>query len=487
MRRHLMTLGLAAWLVIGCFASPATSPAPGPASHDASSAPTGSASPRPIIIDADLDHSDIAAILVLLRDPAVDVRAIAITGTGLVHCQGGRLVTRYLLDEMGVPDIPFGCGRRDGGPDAHPFPEDWRVVADTGYGLDITPKAEIGVPRDAVEVLTAAIETSPTPPLLVTVGPWTNLEDAFAADPTLVDRVAGIHAMLGTIDAPGNVFLDGFDGSDPLEWNAFADPSAVTAVFATDLPIALIPLDGTDDVPVPGDLAERLVDDHAAAGADLMYELLVRNPSRMAQDQGQQLWDELAALAVSGPDLVSWEAAIVSAGIDGRVTRDPIGRPVRFASTADRPAVEAGLLAGLRRGGPRLTPFAIVGETTAVWDGTTCALTPVPTRRGMHTLRLENTSGAPGGVTIVGLVPPHDWADLAAVLSAVDFDDPATAQPPAWIQDVGSINDETGNGVDVSVLVDIGEGLTGPVCVAGTWPDLRFVPGAPFDAGIDTT
>ena len=55
----------------------------------------------PIIVDADFDLSDIAAILILLRDPTVEVRAITITGTGLVHCQAGRLVTRYLIDELG--------------------------------------------------------------------------------------------------------------------------------------------------------------------------------------------------------------------------------------------------------------------------------------------------------------------------------------------------------------------------------------------------
>src|SRR4051794_12969384 len=79
----------------------------------------------PIIIDADFDLSDIAAIAVLLRDPAIDVRAITIAGTGLVHCQGGRLLARYLLDELAAPEIPFASGREAGGPARHPFPMPW--------------------------------------------------------------------------------------------------------------------------------------------------------------------------------------------------------------------------------------------------------------------------------------------------------------------------------------------------------------------------
>ena len=60
-----------------------------------------------------MDHSDLAAILVLLRDPTVEVLGIAIDGTGLVHCQGGRQVIGYLLHELGRTDVPYGCGRAE--------------------------------------------------------------------------------------------------------------------------------------------------------------------------------------------------------------------------------------------------------------------------------------------------------------------------------------------------------------------------------------
>ena len=65
---------------------------------------------------------------------------------------------------------------------------------------------------------------------------------------------------------------------DGLEWNLAADPSAVSAVFATATPISLVPLDATNDVPIPPDLAERLAEDHEAAGADLVFELLQPRP-----------------------------------------------------------------------------------------------------------------------------------------------------------------------------------------------------------------
>ena len=266
MHRHRTALGLAAILAAaalgGCMSTTDQNGSLRPSRPTRPGLP-GRAAVRPIVIDADMDHSDIAAILVLLRDPAVDVLAIAIDGTGLVHCQGGRLVTRYLLDELGITDIPFGCGRQNGGEDARPFPDDWRATADAGYGLDIPPIVETEAPPDAVDLIRTAVDSPPGEVTIVTLGPLTNLEDAFAADPTLPDRIAGIHAMLGTVEAPGNVFVDGLTGG-AVEWNAFADPSAVEAVFATDVPIIIVPLDATDDVPVPADLADRLATDHAA-------------------------------------------------------------------------------------------------------------------------------------------------------------------------------------------------------------------------------
>jgi len=433
----------------------------------------------PVIIDTDLDISDIAAIAILLRDPAVDVRAITIAGTGQVHCQAGRLVTRYVLDELGSPDIPFGCGREAGGPDAHPFPDDWRARTDAGFGLDIPPQAEAGVPRDAVEVISAAVDASPSAPTMVTLGPLTNLEDALAADETLADRLAGVHAMLGTLDAPGNVMVNGLEGKDQLEWNAYADPSAVSAVFASDVPISIVPLDATKDVPVPADLADRLKTDHKAAGADLVYELLVRNPDRLRAEDGQQLWDELAALALADADVVSWKDVTVTPGDDGRLVRDDGGRNIRVAASADATSVETALLDALRRGEPRATPFAIAGSLKVAFDGTTCSITGSSDQTGVHDLTYTGPAGQPSGVTVIGIQPPHTWADVTSLLPTID----AKASPPPWISEGPSATDATGAGAPVTATGALQTDVAGPICLTGAFPNLRFVPGPSFQVG----
>jgi len=433
----------------------------------------------PVIIDADLDLSDLAAIAILLRDPAVDVRAITIAGTGVVHCQAGRLLTRYILDEFGAGDIPFGCGRETGGTDAHPFPDAWRAVADAAFGLDIPPQAEAGVPRDDRRRTRAVIDGLTDHVDGVALGPLTNLEDAFAADETLADRLAGVHAMLGTIDAPGNVYVNGLDGDDPLEWNAYADPSAVSAVLDSDVPISLVPLDATDDVPVPAGLTDTLKADHEAAGADFVYELLLRHPERLQADTGQRLWDELAALSLTDQDLVSWEDLSLTAGPDGRLVADDAGRTVRYAASADRPAVEAALLEALHRGEPRATPFSVGGSIDVTLAGGLCTVRGTSDQPGVHELTFTGPAGQPSGAIVVGIRPPHTWADVTALLPTYD----AEAPPPDWIVEGPSALDTEGTGKPVTSTGGLDEDVAGVVCLTGSWPKPTFTPGTSFAVG----
>ena len=476
MARQSRLLGLvtaASLLVAGCLGTDRPSGTPAPTAEPAPAR-------TPVIIDTDVGLDDFGALLAMLRDPAIDVRAVTISGTGIAHCQGGRLVITYLLDEMGRSDIPFGCGRIEGGADARPFPEEWRGGADAGYGFDITPKVVEGTPREAVEVILEAVEGSPSAPTLVTLGPLTNIEDAFAADPTLPDRIAGIHAMLGTVDAGGNVAIDDVTYADPLEWNAFADPSSVATVFATDVPITLVPLDATNHVPVPPDLADRLATDRTAGGADLMYELLRHNPRLLDPSQENYLWDELAALTLTDPTLAEWDEARVVVGPRGELTRDEeAGRPIAFATAADRGAFETAFLDALRRGGPRTHPFVVAGTLAAAWDGTTCTLATEAAEPGYYELTFSGTAGTPSGVIVAGVAAPNTWADLEAF--AATFDPETLIEPPAWLLEGGQAFDDAGSGQPVTGSATLEPGTWGPVCVEGVWPDVTFSPGAPFE------
>ncbi len=433
---------------------------------------------RPIIIDTDLDVSDIAAVAALLLDPSLDVRAltIAATGTGVTNCASGRAVAHHVLAQLGASSVPYACGRTDPGPDGLPFPAEWRTAADTGWGMDMPPRPQSALPEGATDLMARAIAESPQPPTIVVLGPWTNLEDAFAADSSLIGRVAGIFAMAGSVDAPGNVFVEGFDADDRLEWNVAADPSAFTAVFGADVPLTLVPLDATDDVPVRPELLDRLAESGNVAAANLIYELMLRVPGRIGD--GQQLWDELAALAFTDPSLVAWEELRLSTSAEGRLDRTDDGRAVRVAMTAEPTRTEDALVTSLARGPDRGRPFALTGELRASWDGTSCSAAPAePITPGVVSVVFENLSGAPAAVTLVGLAPTHTWDDLAAFLA-----DPVVEEgPPDWVIESVSLLDEAGEGSEQAAAAVVGgAGTYGAVCITGEWPELEFVLADPF-------
>lgn len=56
------------------------------------------ASPQPIVVDTDLGADDIPALALLLQSTAVDVRAITVSGTGLVRCPIGARHVRGMQD-----------------------------------------------------------------------------------------------------------------------------------------------------------------------------------------------------------------------------------------------------------------------------------------------------------------------------------------------------------------------------------------------------
>ncbi|MBF8290369.1 MAG: rihA [Chloroflexi bacterium] len=466
-------------LVAAC-ASPAT---PAPSGANPTSTP---AAPRAILIDTDLGVDDILAIPVLLRDPAVDVRAITVAGTGEVRCGAGTRNLRLLLAAFGALDIPVGCGRQATGQNGREFPFAWRDGADAFYGMDMPPLGVVNGDVPATMLIADLIFSSPTPLTIVALGPWTNLADAFAVNPSLVPKIAGIHAMAGAIDVPGNVEVDGMTPADGVEWNVGADPDAFAAVLALDVLVTLVPLDATKDVPVPADIATRLATDHDAAGADFAYELYLRNP--FLSTPGNFWWDTLAALALTAPDLVTWEDATVSVTPTGtqagRIMRMASGRPITFASAADTDRSTEAVLAGLRRGAQRPQPFTVAGTLSVRWDGTNCTIEgPPPTSAGPALVRLTNDSAAPVALMGAGVRAPKTWADALAFIADADFSDPNQTTPDWAVPLGGGGGGFAAPGQTVTSLGTLPAAEVGVLCATGEWPDLTMVNGGSFFVG----
>ena len=214
MKRSIVALLVLAAPVAACGSrtaspSPATAqPAvPSPAPQPSSSAPAGSGI-RPIVFDTDMGMDDLLALYMILRDPTLDVRAIAIDGTGLVHCGPGSATCAGSWARSTASTSRSAAAARSRAQTAGHSRTSGVPRATTCTASSSRPWS-LKFPPDAVTILHDALAASREPVTLLAVGTWTNLQDLFAAHSDDLAQVAGIHTMAGTIDDPGNIEFDG--------------------------------------------------------------------------------------------------------------------------------------------------------------------------------------------------------------------------------------------------------------------------------------
>ncbi len=178
---------------------------------------------RSIVIDTDTASDDAIALVLAVRDPLVEVRAVTVVAGNVPLDLAVRnaLVT---LDLCGGADIPVHAGR--GEPLARRLDTAQFVHGEDGMGgAELPEPSRSAVSDDAVAELLRITADEPGRHDLVTLGPLTNVAAALEVDPDLLTKFGHTYLMAGSPDGVGNVDALG-------EYNVWADPEAATAVFA---------------------------------------------------------------------------------------------------------------------------------------------------------------------------------------------------------------------------------------------------------------
>jgi inosine-uridine nucleoside N-ribohydrolase len=185
-----------------------------------------------IVIDCDPGHDDAIAILLALASPEVELIGVTTVAGNqtLDKTTRNALVT---LDVGGRPDIPVAAGA-----DA-PLQRNLRTAAhvhgETGLdGPELPGPSAEPVAEHAADFLAELIEPGT---VLVPTAPLTNIALLLERYPDVRERIDRIVWMGGAI-GEGNV-------TPAAEFNAFVDPEAAAAVFASGIPITMVGLDVT--------------------------------------------------------------------------------------------------------------------------------------------------------------------------------------------------------------------------------------------------
>lgn len=412
--RWVALLGVVALVVSACddAADPATTTT---ATTSTTSVPTTSTSlppsrGTPVVIDTDMAAEGTMSVLYLLEQSDLDVQAITISGTGLVHCESGVEQALGLLALVDREGIPVACGAEEPLDGINAFPSSWRVAADEAYGVEL-PRGGAPSDMDAPALMASVIGASPEPVVVYADGPQTNLANALRADPALVDNIAMVYMMGGALDVEGNALRN----SD-AEWNIWVDPVAADEVLRSGVPITLVPLDATNQVPLHVFHLEAL-QAHATSPAARVVGAMLENTQ--IAGGAMYFWDQATAVLLIDESYVTLEAMNVrvvleeNRSVAGATVVDPSGTPVRVATSVDATRFERDFLTALA--GEDVGPIVIDTDWTVTFDGTDWTLdAPESIESGAYTVELTN-SGPGTAVLVFGwLIEGATLEDLAA-------------------------------------------------------------------------
>jgi purine nucleosidase len=185
--------------------------------------------PRAFLIDTDTASDDAVALIMALRAPDVDVKAITVVSGNVPVDQGVRNAL-YTL-ELCRANIPVyrGAERPLLREPAH---AEWFHGKD-GLGDQNYPSPE-GRPetKHAVDAIIETILANPGI-VVVTLGPLTNLALAVSRAPEIVPLVSRCVVMAGAACTVGNV-------TPAAEFNVWFDPEAARIVFLSGLAVEMV-------------------------------------------------------------------------------------------------------------------------------------------------------------------------------------------------------------------------------------------------------
>jgi pyrimidine-specific ribonucleoside hydrolase len=261
---------------------------------------------RIVIVDTDAGSDDLMALAFLLSRPDIRMEAITIVN-GMAHVPaGGRNVLR-LLALAGRRDIRVYLGRETPLSGNTEFPTAWRQSSDELPGVTLPEPAQPIESQPAAEFLSKRLADAAHPVQVLALGPLTNLAEAFSRMPRAGRAIRQLVIMGGAVRVPGNLGNGGAFKTEntAAEWNMFIDPAAAKRVFASGVPVRLVPLDATQRVPIDMALLEQLQDKAATPVARFVAQVLATDRDFIRQGF-YFAWDPLAAVALANPAVATF-------------------------------------------------------------------------------------------------------------------------------------------------------------------------------------
>lgn len=280
----------------------------------------------PVLIDTDCGVDDALALILALRCPELDVRAV-VTVAGNVEverCTRNVLRVLALLRPEKPPHVAQGSAR----PLRRPLTTAKEVHGRDGLG-NTAPggsrlKRSAGVRTNGVNEIIEFCRRWGRRGTVIAIGPLTNIARALKRDRAAVAGIGRIISMGGAFRVPGNT-------GPVAEFNYFVDPEAAQAVVSARLPIDIVPLDITHQVTLLRSELEQKAERFPGTVSSFVSDVTrfyMRYHELTEHFNGGYLHDPVAIAAAADTSLVEFGRTSVAVETGGLLTR---GMTVRVA------------------------------------------------------------------------------------------------------------------------------------------------------------
>ena len=253
--------------------------------------------PQSLIIDTDPGQDDAVAILLALASPEINLLGIT-TVAGNVPLALTQVNARKICDLAGKTDMQVFAGLDR--PLVRPLVTAEHVHGRTGLDGPVLPDPETPLQKQhAVDYIIDTLRREPTGSVtLAPIGPLSNIAMAMQRAPDIIPRIQQIILMGGAYFEVGNI-------TPAAEFNIYVDPHAAQIVFASGVPVTMMPLDVTHKALTRTDrvAALRAIGNRTGVAVAEMLEFFERFDEAKYGSDGGPLHDPCTIAWMIAPDI----------------------------------------------------------------------------------------------------------------------------------------------------------------------------------------
>ena len=196
---------------------------------------------KKIILDCDPGMDDSMAIVMAVKSPELDVKAIT-TVNANYPVDITAVNALKVLEMLGRTDIPVAKGMPE--PMFREKPKDPFTHGKDGQAENflpdpVTPLSE----KHAIDMIIDVVKENPGEIYILSTGPMSNIAMAMKKAPEIKGMIAGIYAISGMFGLNKYAFANATGDTPQSEWNVYVDPEAASIVYNSGVNLVLLGLD----------------------------------------------------------------------------------------------------------------------------------------------------------------------------------------------------------------------------------------------------